>query len=91
MTLATSTADAATVNLAGTLTWTIDDAGLRAFVDVLAAEASPAPTADEKEQAIAGSSGPGSRAASWRPRIQVVAEDGGWLVCTDILTEGAAE
>jgi hypothetical protein len=77
--------ESATLSLAGTLTWTISDEGLSAFVEALAAEASPAPSADEKDLAARSlRSTLESRALA--PEVQVVAEDGGWLVCSDLLT-----
>jgi hypothetical protein len=88
--LASSDDTTARVSLAGTLTWTVDDAGLQAFVEALAAAASPAPSAEEKDAAVQNlRSALESRVLT--PEVQVVAEDGGWLVCSDLLTTATQE
>lgn len=90
VTVASSDDQTATVSLAGTLTWSVDDAGLATFVEALAAEASPAPSAEEKASAAQNlKSALESRVLT--PEVQVVAEDGGWLVCSDLLTTAAQE
>ena len=64
----------------------MSDEALRTFVDALAAQSSPAPTADEKEQYFQGlRSSIDTQVLA--PEVQVVAEGGGWLICTDIVTE----
>jgi len=81
-----SDTDSATVRLYGTLAWSVGDEALRTFVDALAAQSSPAPTADEKEQYFQGlRSSIDTQVLA--PEVQVVAEGGGWLICTDIVTE----
>jgi hypothetical protein len=86
VTLVSSDADSATVRLDGTLAWSVSDEALRTFVDALAAQSSPAPTADEKEQYFQGlRSSIDTQVLA--PEVQVVAEGGGWLICTDIVTE----
>jgi hypothetical protein len=88
--LASSDDATARVSLAGTLTWTVDDAGLQAFVEALAAVASPAPSAEEKDAAAQNlRSALESRVLT--PEVQVVAEDEGWLVCSDLLTTATQE
>jgi hypothetical protein len=84
--VASSTEDTATVSLGGTLTYSLPDDALRTFVDALAAESSPAPTADEKEQYFQGLRDSLGRQVLV-PEIEVVAEGGGWLVCGDIVTQ----
>jgi hypothetical protein len=88
--LASREGDTATVTLAGTLSWTIADEGLESFVDALAADASPAPTEAEKAQAVQDLR-VGLESRVLAPELRVVAEAGGWLLCTDIMTDGAAE
>jgi hypothetical protein len=85
-TLGTSDGVTATVVLDGTFHWVLSDAALSGFVDVLAAMASPAPTADEKAQ-VAQDLRRGLDAQVLAPEVQVVAEDGGWLVCSDVVVE----
>jgi hypothetical protein len=86
VTLVSSDADSATVRLDGTLAWSVSDEALRTFVDALAAQSSPAPTADEKEQYFQGlRSSIDTQVLA--PEVQVVAEGGGWLTCTDIVTQ----
>jgi hypothetical protein len=85
-TLMASDEASATVSLGGTLGWSLSDEALRSFIDALAAQSSPAPTADEKEQYFQGLRMSLS-AQVLVPEVQVVAEGEGWLICTDIVTQ----
>jgi hypothetical protein len=83
--LVSSTAEAATVKLGGTMTWRIGDDALRAYIAAVAAGASPSPSPDELEQAfqMVKASIATQVLAS---EVPVVAEGGGWLICADIVT-----
>ena len=86
VTLVSSDTDSATVRLDGTLAWSVSDEALRTFVDAPRRPSSPAPTPDEKEQYFQGlRSSIDTQVLA--PEVQVVAEGGGWLICTDIVTE----
>jgi hypothetical protein len=85
VTLVTSTTDTATVKLGGTLTEQVSDEALHAFVAALGALASPTPSQDQLDSAFQMFKD-SIASQILVPEVPVVAEGGGWLLCSDIVT-----
>jgi hypothetical protein len=84
VTLETSDAETATVKIGGTVTWSVADDALHAFIDSLAAQQSPAPSDTDKEQLFQMLKG-SIESQVMVTEATVVKEDGGWLMCTDVM------
>jgi hypothetical protein len=85
--LTSSTTETATVKLGGTLTEEVSDDALLAFVAALAKGASPEPTRDQLDRASKMFKASIS-SITLAPEVRVVAEGGGWLLCSDLVTTG---
>ena len=82
VTVSSSTATTATVKVGGTLTQKVSDQALQDFGNALASAGNVTPTRDMLD-GISKSLQTSMAAILLSPTAQVVAEDGGWLLCSD--------
>jgi len=85
-----STAETAMVKVGGTLTQKVSDQALQDFGSALAAAATVTPTKDMLD-GISKTLKTSMDSIVLSPEVQVVAEDGGWLLCSDPLMTRPAE